>query len=110
LGLQPRDDSEGVLQDVHWSAGLFGYFPTYTLGNLYASQLFSAAETALGPLEPQFARGEFAPLLNWLRQHVHRWGQTLPAAEIVTQASGQPISQNHLVSHLRGKFAAVYLN
>ncbi len=109
LGLEPQDDAEGVLQDVHWSAGLFGYFPTYTLGNLYASQLFSAAEQALGPLEPQFAQGDFRPLLQWLRQNVHHWGQTKPAAEIVKEASGQPISQHHLVAHLRTKFSAVYL-
>jgi len=108
LDLRPADDAEGVLQDIHWSAGLFGYFPTYTLGNLYASQLFAAAERALGPLEPQFARGEFVPLLNWLRKHVHELGQTKTAAEIVEAASGQPVSQAALASHLNHKFGLVY--
>jgi carboxypeptidase Taq len=108
LGLRPGDDAEGVLQDIHWSAGLFGYFPTYTLGNLYASQLFEAAEQALGPLEPQFAQGEFAPLLNWLRRNVHHRGQTNTAAEIVAEASGLPASQSALAKHLNRKFASVY--
>ncbi|MFM7118278.1 MAG: carboxypeptidase M32, partial [Planctomycetota bacterium] len=86
----------------------FGYFPTYTLGNLYASQLFAAAERDLGPLEPQFARGEFVPLLGWLRKHVHELGQTKTAAEIVEAASGQPVSQAALASHLNHKFGLVY--
>ena len=106
--LRPADDAEGVLQDIHWSAGLFGYFPTYTLGNLYASQLFAAAERALGSLEPQFARGEFVPLLTWLREHVHHLGQTKTAAEVVATASGQPVSQAALALHLNHKFAAIY--
>jgi carboxypeptidase Taq len=108
LGLRPTNDAEGALQDVHWSAGLFGYFPTYTLGTLYASQLFDAAERELGPLEPQFSQGEFRPLLQWLRRNVHQHGQTLTAAEIVTRASSQPISQVPLLTHLRGKLQQVY--
>ena len=108
LGLRPTNDAEGALQDVHWSAGLFGYFPTYTLGTLYASQLFDAAEKELGPLEPQFSQGEFLPLLQWLRRNVHQHGQTLTAAEIVTRASSQPISQVPLLTHLRGKLQQVY--
>src|SRR5204862_1608518 len=81
LGISPTSDAEGVLQDIHWSGGLVGYFPTYSLGNIYASCLFAAADKALGGdeaggLEAMFARGEFAPLLEWLRKHVHQHGQT----------------------------------
>ncbi|MFN9878106.1 MAG: carboxypeptidase M32, partial [Planctomycetota bacterium] len=108
LGLRPADDAEGALQDVHWSAGLFGYFPTYTLGTLYASQLFDAAERELGALESHFQRGQFQPLLEWLRRNVHRHGQTLTASEIVTRASHQPISQAPLLAHLRTKLRRVY--
>ncbi|HEX8342525.1 MAG TPA: carboxypeptidase M32, partial [Tepidisphaeraceae bacterium] len=71
FGIDVPDAASGCLQDVHWSCGLMGYFPTYTLGNMYAAQLFAAAGEALGDLDAHFARGEFAPLLQWLRNHVH---------------------------------------
>jgi carboxypeptidase Taq len=75
LGVRPKNDAEGCLQDIHWSAGLFGYFPTYTLGNIYAAQLFSKARSDLAGLDDSFARGDFRDLLAWLREHVHRHGQ-----------------------------------
>ena len=75
LGIVPPSDADGVLQDVHWSAGLVGYFPTYTLGNLYAAQFFAAADTELGGLHVQFQRGDFQPLRGWLRDKIHRHGQ-----------------------------------
>ena len=92
LGLVPRDAAEGVLQDIHWSMGAFGYFPTYTLGNLIAAQLFAAARRELGDLEAAFERGEFAPLLAWLRRNVHAHGSRLEAGELVRRASGSPLS------------------
>lgn len=69
--MAPKDYKDGVMQDVHWAGGLFGYFPTYTLGNLYAAQFFQKAEAELGPLEPRFARGEFQPFLDWTRARIH---------------------------------------
>jgi len=108
LGLVPRHPGEGVLQDVHWSAGLFGYFPTYTLGNLYAAQLFAAADSAVGPLEEQFARGEFGPLLDWLRKHVHLHGQRFTAEELITRATGAPPSQEAFISYLTRKYTDLY--
>ena len=108
LGLTPPDAARGVLQDIHWSGGAIGYFPTYTLGNLYAAQLFDAAGTALGDLDAQFARGQFAPLLGWLREHVHRHGRRHPAAELVRRATGQEPSAEPLLRHLRAKAADVY--
>ena len=72
LGIEPADDAEGCMQDVHWSAGLFGYFPTYSLGNLYAAQFYEQADADLGDLAAQFARGEFAPLREWLGEKIHR--------------------------------------
>jgi len=92
LGRAPRDASEGVLQDIHWSMGAFGYFPTYTLGNLIAAQLFAAARRTLGDLDAAFARGEFAPLLGWLRENVHAHGSLLEADELVRRATGRPLS------------------
>jgi carboxypeptidase Taq len=88
LGLTPPDFSRGVMQDIHWSAGLFGYFPTYTLGNLYAAQFFARAEADLGDLEEKFARGDFVPLLAWLKDRIHAQGQRLRARPLVREVTG----------------------
>ena len=103
LGVTPPDNSDGVLQDVHWSAGLIGYFPTYSLGNLYASQLFTAAGEQLGDLDAQFAAGEFAPLKDWLNTNIHQYGKRYSSSELCEKVSGAPLSQSHLMSHLREK-------
>ena len=108
LGIRPATDSEGVLQDIHWSAGLVGYFPTYSLGNLYAAQFFAQAEADVGPLAPQFARGEFEPLLGWLREKIHVQGQRYSAAQLVERITGKSLSHAPLVAHLRAKLAPLY--
>jgi carboxypeptidase Taq len=108
LGITPPNDTEGVLQDIHWSAGLIGYFPTYSLGNLYAAQLFAQADADLGGLAAQFARGEFQPLRQWLREKVHRQGQCYSAAELVERVTSRPLSHEPLIDHLRGKLAPLY--
>jgi carboxypeptidase Taq len=108
LGIESPTDANGVLQDVHWSAGLIGYFPTYSLGNLYASQLFDQARQELGDLEAAFAAGQFLPLRGWLQEKVHRQGRRYPAAELVKQITGQAISPTALMKHLRGKFSPLY--
>ena len=108
LGIRPPNDVEGVLQDVHWSAGLVGYFPTYTLGNLYAAQFFAEADRQLGGLAGQLARGEFTPLREWLRDAIHRHGQRWSAGELVLRVTGRPLSPEPLLAHLRGKFGALY--
>jgi carboxypeptidase Taq len=103
LGISPDTDRDGVLQDVHWASGAIGYFPTYTLGNLYAAQLMAAAESALGALDDLMARGEFQPLLDWLRAHVHRWGQTYRAPQLIEHACGRPPDPQPLLDHLARK-------
>ncbi len=108
LGIVPDRDAEGVLQDVHWSAGLVGYFPTYTLGNLYASQFFATADQELGGLHAQFARGEFQPLRTWLREKIHRHGQRYSSAELVKRVTGRELSSGPLLAHLRGKYGELY--
>ena len=108
LGVEPPNDKDGVLQDVHWSAGLIGYFPTYSLGNLYAAQLFERAGKELGNLDALFRQGEFLPLRNWLREHVHQHGRRYPAAELARRATGQPLSHDALIRHLRSKFGPLY--
>jgi carboxypeptidase Taq len=108
LGIRPDTDAHGVLQDIHWSAGLVGYFPTYSLGNLYAAQFFEQAEKDLGPLAPQFARGHFAPLREWLAANIHRHGKCFTAAELVQNSTGKPLSHGPLMAHLRRKLAPLY--
>lgn len=108
LGIRPETDADGVLQDVHWSAGLVGYFPTYALGNLYASQFFGRAEKDLGALGPQFARGEFSPLREWLNKQIHTHGQCYSAADLVQKITGKPLSHDPLIGHLREKLGSLY--
>lgn len=112
LGVTPPSDADGVLQDVHWSAGLFGYFATYSLGNLYAVQFFDQAEEEIGPLaapgDGAFARGEFAPLREWLNQKIHAVGQRYSASELVEQVTGKPLSCEPLMRQLSSKFGQYY--
>ncbi len=102
------DDAQGCLQDVHWSFGIFGYFPTYCLGNLYASQLMDAAESQLGDLAPAIEAGEFGGLKTWLNEHVHRHGRRLRAAEINERATGKSLSADPMIRHLEGKIRPIY--
>ncbi|MDA1260719.1 MAG: carboxypeptidase M32, partial [Planctomycetota bacterium] len=89
LGVRPASDADGVLQDIHWAMGLYGYFPTYTLGNVMAAQFFERAEQDLGEFEPAFARGEFEPLLGWLREKIHRHGSRRSAQQLLQDATGR---------------------
>jgi carboxypeptidase Taq len=108
LGIQSPTDADGVLQDVHWSSGAFGYFPTYSLGNLYAAQFFEQAQKDLGDLQSLFRRGEFKPLREWLRTNIHSQGRRYPAAELARRVTGSPLSHDALMRHLRGKFGPLY--
>jgi carboxypeptidase Taq len=108
LGIDVPADSAGVLQDVHWAEGMFGYFPTYSLGNIIAGQLWEAAHDALPDLEEQIEQGELFPLRDWLREHVHRHGRKLESAEIVERATGRPIEIGPYVRYLREKYGEIY--
>jgi carboxypeptidase Taq len=108
LGVEVPDDARGCLQDVHWSCGLFGYFPTYTLGNLYAAQFAAAARAALGDLDGQLAAGEFGPLRRWLLEHVHRHGRRYTPGELCLRATGAPLSSAPFLDYLETKLAQVY--
>ena len=108
LGIEPRDNAQGVLQDVHWSAGLFGYFPTYTLGNLYAAQFFAQAESDLGSLDQSFAGGDFGGLLDWLRQEIHQRGQCYTAPELIRLVTGDTLSHQPFLAYLHQKLDPLY--
>ncbi len=106
IGVSPANAREGVLQDVHWSLGMFGYFPTYTLGSLYAAQLAEAYERS-HPLEEEIGRGDFSGLLAWLRRHVHELGHRHSAEKIVKLATGKGLDAEAFFRHLERKFASV---
>ena len=111
LGLDTPDDARGCLQDIHWSFGGLGYFPTYTLGNLYAAQFMGAIRRDLCGAESvadDFRRGDFTRLKDWLIQHIHRHGQRYRAGELCRLATGEGLSARPFVAHLNEKYAPLY--
>lgn len=108
LGITPPNDTDGCMQDVHWAAGLFGYFPTYSLGNLYAAQFFEQARHDLGDLSAQFRDGDFQPLHHWLGQRIYTHGQRWRAKELVVEITGKPLTHEPLMRHLETKFGELY--
>jgi carboxypeptidase Taq len=108
LGLEVPDDANGVLQDVHWSCGLIGYFPTYALGNLIAGQLWERVHEDLPDLEDSIAAGELMPLREWLRDRVHRHGAKFQTTELLERVVGAPISVGPYVRYLKRKLGDVY--
>jgi carboxypeptidase Taq len=104
FGLPVRNDAEGCLQDIHWSMGIFGYFPTYSLGNLNAAHLASAAKSQDPAVAAAFASADYAPLLAWMRKHLHEAGSLHLPNDLVTRAAGAPVTSEALVSHLRERY------
>lgn len=108
LGITPPDDARGCLQDVHWSFGLVGYFPTYALGNLMSVQLYEAAREALPDLEEKIRVGDFADLHGWMREHVHRHGARFEPDELLRRATGSGLDAAPYVRYLNRKYRALY--
>ncbi|MEE2826227.1 MAG: carboxypeptidase M32 [Planctomycetota bacterium] len=108
LGIQPPSAADGLLQDIHWSAGLIGYFATYSLGNLLASQFYEAAEQELGDLDELFSAGEFSVLKDWLNRNVHHQGARYRSRLLSEKVCEKPLSHQPLMRHLRSKLAQVY--
>lgn len=108
FGMTPQTHSDGCLQDIHWSAGLLGYFPTYALGNMYGAQLFQKAEQALPDLEKDMKQGRFEDLLEWLRVNIHQQGQRFPAPRLVEVVTGESLSDAPLVKQLNDRFRPLY--
>jgi carboxypeptidase Taq len=108
LGLDVPDDSLGVLQDVHWSGGMIGYFPTYSLGNLYSAQFFAAAKRAIPSLDDEMARGEFGQLLKWLRENIHAHGKFYSAQELAKNATGEKLNSRYFVDYISKKYGEIY--
>jgi carboxypeptidase Taq len=108
LGMTPPNHAQGVMQDVHWSGGHFGYFPTYALGNIYAAQFFAKAAKDLGDLSGQFAEGDFTPLLQWLRQQIHSQGKRYRPRQLVQAVTGEDLNPAYLINYLTKKFGELY--
>ena len=108
LGVTVPDDRRGCLQDVHWSFGLLGYFPTYTLGNLYAAQFWEKINEDIPDLSSQMRRGEFGALLGWLRTNIHQHGMRYRAGELCERITGKALSADPLMRHLEDKLRPVY--
>jgi carboxypeptidase Taq len=103
LGLEVPGPVQGVLQDIHWAAGMIGYFPTYTLGNLMTAQLWRALAAAVPDVDERIARGDFAPVRDWLAEHVHRVGRRLDPRELLLRATGEPLRTEPFLDYLEAK-------
>lgn len=108
LGIVPTSDAEGVLQDVHWSFGAFGYFPTYTLGNLYSVQFFEQAKLEIPHLEDEIAAGQLMVLRRWLEQKIHRWGRMFTPAHLVQRVTGSSLSPELFLDYVEKKYGELY--
>tara|TARA_R110000868_G_scaffold119469_1_gene316460 strand:- start:142474 stop:144006 length:1533 start_codon:yes stop_codon:yes gene_type:complete len=108
LGLDVPNDATGCLQDVHWSFGLVGYFPTYTLGNLNAAQMWETINEQIPDLDSQIASGEFSALLNWTRENIHQHGRRYTASETIERATGKPLESDPLMRHLESRVRPAY--
>ncbi|MCB9437694.1 MAG: carboxypeptidase M32 [Anaerolineales bacterium] len=108
LGIRPRNNAEGVLQDVHWSSGIMGYFPTYAMGTMLSAQLYNAALADHSGIPAEIEQGEFSTLLQWMNTHVHAYGRKYMPADVVVKATGQPLQHHAYMNYLRAKFGEIY--
>lgn len=108
FGITPPDDADGCMQDIHWSAGYIGYFPSYAMGNLYAAQFFARAGEDIPGLQDMFAEGKFAPLKIWLNEKIYRHGKRYRSNRLIEKVTGKPFSHQPLMDYLRDKFSPLY--
>jgi len=108
LGFRPADDKVGVLQDVHWATGAFGYFPSYTVGTMISAQLWDSILKKSPDVVKKIKKGEYLPILTWLRDHIHAKGRSYPTHELVKVATGNPLSEQPLIEYLREKYYGFY--
>lgn len=108
LGIEPANHGEGVMQDVHWSGGAFGYFPSYSLGNMYAAQFAHKMRQELPDFDTWIARGELQQMKSWLTERIYRHGKLLTPAEIITQVTGEDLNPAYLVDYLTTKYSDIY--
>ncbi|MHA1843502.1 MAG: carboxypeptidase M32, partial [Promethearchaeota archaeon] len=108
LGITPPNDKLGVLQDIHWSGGAIGYFPTYFLGNLYAAQFYKVAKEKIPNLNEDFKKGDFTRLLKFLRENIHQYGKIYLANELIERVTNEKLNPNYFMEYLNDKFKPIY--
>ena len=109
LGVTPPDDASGCLQDIHWAGGAMGYFPTYTLGAMYATQIYECAKEQIPDLEGSIAGGDFSPLRLWLNEKIHRVGSLYASGdELMVAVTGKPLDPQVYLAYLRKKYTEIY--
>jgi carboxypeptidase Taq len=108
LGVEPKNDGEGILQDTHWSGGNFGYFPSYALGNLYGAQFLHTMKKDVPYLEQCIAAGDLMCINSWLKEHVHKYGAVYLPEELIQKVTGQPLTAKYFIEYLNGKYADIY--
>lgn len=108
LGITPPSDAQGCLQDIHWSLGSFGYFPTYALGNLYASQFFATFEQTHPDWGKRVSHGEFEFIRNWLSSHIHQWGRQYTPDELIERLTGKTLDESAYIGYLEKKYSKIY--
>jgi carboxypeptidase Taq len=108
LGITPKNDKEGVLQDMHWSGGSFGYFPTYAIGTIYASQLFKKLSEENPNIFSEIESGNFSNIITWLNDHIHRYGRLMTADEIINKTCGEGLNSKVFIDHLKDKYCSLY--
>jgi carboxypeptidase Taq len=107
LGIEPENDTVGILQDIHWNSG-FGYFPSYTLGNLYSAQIANKIRQSYPDLDERLATGDSSFILNWLREHLYQLGAMYLPADLLQRVTGEAANPQYLVNYLTEKFSAIY--
>ena len=108
LGIRPEHDGEGILQDVHWAGGMFGYFPSYALGYMYAAQLKAAILKDIPHFNELLEKGHIEPIKDWLTEHVHQYGKRKTPREIIQSATGEDLNPQYLIEYLKAKYEAIY--
>ncbi len=108
LGIVPEKDADGVLQDIHWSMGGIGYFPTYALGNFYSAQFFKAMKNRRGMVEQEIGEGKLEGVLAWLRDNIHQYGRALTAEQLCKQVTGEPLNPSYYIEYIRSKYSMIY--
>ena len=108
LGIVPERNDIGCLQDIHWSMGGLGYFPTYALGNVYAAQFYAAFEKTNPNWKEAASKGDLSHIREWLRQNIHQWGRQFTPAELIKRVTGQPLSERPYLAYLEHKYKPLY--
>jgi carboxypeptidase Taq len=108
LGIRPKTDTEGVLQDIHWSMGSFGYFPSYTLGAMYACQFFNTLKKQDSAIEDKIKSGNFSEIKKWLNESIHQQGRLYSTDDLVTQVTGEPLNPDYFINYLKYKYGNIY--